>query len=150
MNILATPPEDLLRECDDLIERLDELLGTIEPMTPDEIRLRARIGKPREVVVAQLAELCEDIGVDHVAGTTVEAMLGSYHEVSATRIVIEKLDRVRARLDAKRLRAEANVAEHVFLFYDLARRVARGSDSLMERLEPVVAAFRTKRTRPSV
>jgi len=56
--------------------------------------------------------------------------------------LLEKLDRVRARLDAKRLRAEATMAERVYLFYELARRVARGSEAVKQRLEPVKAAFR--------
>jgi hypothetical protein len=137
---------DLLRECDDLIERLDVLLGAIEPMTAAETSHLPRLGRRREGLVSSLADLSEDLGLDGVGGRSVEVMRSSFEEVTSTRVVLEKLDRVRARLDTKRLRAEANMAERVYLFYELARRMARGNEAVRERLEPVAAAFRRLRS----
>jgi hypothetical protein len=147
MTMMTNEPDELLRVCDDLIDRLDVLLGAIEPMAGNEIRRLPKIARRREAFVDPLADLCEEHGLDGVGGNSVDEMRDSYAEVGSIRLVLEKFDLVRARLDAKRLRAEANLADRLYSFYELARRAARGSEAVRASLEPVMAAFRPRRRR---
>jgi hypothetical protein len=147
MNPPAHDSKDIFRQCTVLLEDLDVLLGAYEPLSPDEIRRLPRLARCREVAVTELAALCRDAGIDGGGVGSLEEMSRSFDEATATRRLLEQLEIVHARLDAKRMLAEARTTRHVSVFYDLARRAARYDDAIRARAAPIVALFQTRKTK---
>jgi hypothetical protein len=138
--------QEVIHQCAALLEHLDELLGAYEPLSPYEVRRMPRMALHREDLVPELATLCREAGIDGGGVGSLDEMSRSSDELNATRRLLERLDLVRARLDAKRHRAAAVTTRNVHLFYELARRAATYDDAIRERVTPIVERFRTRRT----
>ena len=144
---LDNPFEDTLAECMSLLERIDHLLGAIEPMSGDEVRHTLRIPKNGAAVVAQIADVCSELEIAEVGPARVAEMARSLDEAGATRQLIELAHRVLARLNASRMSAERRGWKSALTFYAVFRRMAQDDTALRARIEPVVSSFRRRRRR---
>jgi hypothetical protein len=141
------PFEVTMTECLSLIERIDELLGATEPLSPDEIRTRTRVPKFSSEVVPQIADICTELALSEVGLARVAEMARSFDQAATLRRMIERLELALGRLNASRMTSETSGWKAALAFYSVLQRMARDDESLRLRIEPVVSYFRKPRGR---
>jgi hypothetical protein len=142
---IDAPFEDILAECTALLERMDILLGAIEPLTPDETRATLKPPGEAEIVIRELAAHCRETEVTHAGRVTVDDMTRAFDRAQAIRRVVELAALVHARLAASRFRTESESWRAALTFYALFRSLSTRDATVKARLETVVTFFRHKR-----
>jgi hypothetical protein len=141
---IDAPFEDILAECTALLERMDILLGAIEPVTPDEARATLKTPGNGEIVIRELAAHCRETEITRAGCITVDDMTRAWDRAQAIKRVVELADLVHARLAAARFRTESDSWRAALTFYALFRSLSTRDASVKARLETVVTFFRHK------
>ncbi len=139
------PFEDILSECTALLERMDALLGTVEPLTTQEIRNLG--GRKGNAIAKEIVAQCADLGISQAGSVSLDDVTSSLERAEELRRVLDLVDLVRARLDASRVQASARSSRAALTFYALLRGLRTSDPTLEGHLEPVRNLLRTKRTK---
>jgi hypothetical protein len=141
---LDRPFEEILAECTALAERMDDLLGGIEPLSTSEVRAMLKLRKGGDAIIRALAEQCEKLAITRAGHVSVEDMTRAMDRAQAVRSVLERVELVHARLDSSRLRAASASWSSAMTFYALLRSLSARDPSVKEGLANVVAFFKPR------
>ncbi len=141
MNPPLIDPQDILAECDNLLARLEILLGTSEPLGLTEGRRMPKITKERAAALPSLAQICEEAGLDRVGFDTTADMRRTHEEACTVRQIVARAELVVARLDGMRRRTDHRCVTYLSTFYAALKLVARSDESVGPRLVPLEARF---------
>ena len=139
---LDRPFEETLAECASLLERMDDLLGGIEPASGREVRTTLKLRRGGEAIVRALAEQCEGLAIKRAGSVSVDDMTRAMERAQAVHTLLERIELVRARLTASRLRAASESWTAAMTFYALLRSLSNHDESVKNDLANVVAFFK--------